>query len=434
MSLPNYGSASQTEVLMLETINRDIDLLENVETGLDKRFSDMGKQTEASLRAFRVPLQTEMGGGFSSFNSDGGAYPAGLGPGYDQGQMTPYEVIIATSFTELAARIPGSGPNVEVVNPIDKAIADMQKKMSKKRNMLLQTSNTGQIGTVNATYAGAGANPVTMAADPFGARLIDTHDTIQVFNSADNSLRGVASVQDKQSNSVGGTDSITLDAVPGGTVAGDFIMVNGVAATTPLFFQGLQYIISPSSTGEYLGMSRSLSYTQAPALNANGAPLTLGTVLAFLTRMMQPLGMDAFESERAKNFWYGHPAQWFAYQTLGFAEQTVMITGEKTPKYDGVPRPFGAKTIAGIEFANDTTAAISKLYFMDQATMVRCRFHKGPQMLPGPLKGMYWPRISNGSYTTQNDVYFYDAVNYATRNPWANGVIYGLAIPGALSV
>lgn len=431
MPLANYGSAAQTEVLMLETINRDIDLLENVETGLDRRFSDMGKQTEASLRNFRVPLQVEMGGAFSAFSSDGGAYPTGLGPAYDQGQMTPYEVIVTTAFTELAQRIGESGQNVEIINPIDRAIGDMQKKMAKKRNMLLQGSNTGQLATVDATYAGGGANPILLAATSFGARLIDVHDKIQVFTNL-NALRGVAYVTDVQKNSVGAVDSITVDAVPANTVAGDFIMVDGVAAATPLFFNGLEYIVSPSNTGDYLGINRALSYVQSPAYNANGSPLTLGTVQAFLTRMMQALGVETFEAERTKNFWYGHPAQWFSWQALGFAIEAVLLQDGKAKNFDGVPRPFGPKTIAGIEFVQDSVAATDKLYFLDQATMVRCRFHKGPQMLPGPLKGMFWPRISGSTHTTENDIHFYDAVNYATRNPWANGVIYGLGVQGAL--
>jgi hypothetical protein len=428
----NYGTAVQNEVLMLETINRDIDLLENVETGLDKRFSDMGKETEASLRSFRVPLQTEMGGAFGAFNSDGGAYPVGLGPSYDQGQMTPVEIIVATTFTELARRIGESGQNVSVVNPVDRAIGDMQKKMAKKRNMLLQTSNTGQIATVAATYAGGGANPVQLATTSFGGRLIDPHDTIQVMD-ANYNLRGTAFVQDKISASVGGIDTLTLDQVPANTQAGDNIMVQNVAAGTPLFFQGLQYIINPSSAGEYLGMNRALSYTQSPAFNANGSPLTLGAVQAFLVRMQQARGVETFMSEATKNFWYGHPAQWFQWEANGFAIQMNVLSDGKASSFDGVPSPKARKEIAGFEFVPDSVAAIDKLYFIDQAVLVRCRFHKGPQMLPGPLNGLYWPRVSGSTHLTQNDVYFYDAVNYASRNPWASGVIYALAVPGALS-
>jgi len=428
----NFGSAAQNESLMLETINREIDLLENVETGLDKRFSQMGKEDEASLLTYRMPLQTEMGGSFGAFNSDGGAYSPGLGASYEQGRMTPVELIVGTSFTDLAKRIGESGASVSIVNPVDRAINDMQKKMAKKRNMLLQGSNTGQIATVNAAYAGGGANPVTLATSSFGARLIDAHDTIQVMDTNYN-LRGSAFVQDKLSVSAGATDTITLDAVPAGTVAGDGIFVNGVAAGTPLLFQGLEYIINPSATGELYGMNRALSYTQSPAFNANGAPLTLGSVQSFLVRMQQARGVETFTSEAAKNFWYTHPAQWYAWEANGFAIQMNTLSNGKASSFDGVPSPNSPKNIAGFECVLDSVAAIDKVYFIDQKVLVRCRFHKGPQMLPGPLNGMYWPRISGNFHTTQNDAYFYDAVNYGSRNSWASGVIFGLNIPGSLA-
>ena len=428
----NFGSAAQNESLMLETINREIDLLENVETGLDKRFSQMGKEDEASLLTFRIPLQTEMGGSFGAFNSDGGAYPAGLGASYDQGRMTPIELIVGTTFTDLAKRIGQSSKDVSIVNPVDRAINDLQKKMAKKRNMMLQGSNTGQVATVNANYAGGGANPVTLASTSFGGRLIDAHDTIQVMDTNYN-LRASAFVQDKISSSVGGTDTLTLDAVPAGTVAGDYIMLNNVAPLTPLFFQGLQYIFNPSSVGELYGMNRALSYTQCPAYNANGAPMTLGTVQAFLVRMQQARGVETFMSEASKNFWYEHPAQWFSWEANGFAIQMNTLSSGKASSFDGVPSPSSAKQRAGFEVVLDSVAAIDKSYFIDQKVLVRCRFHKGPQMLEGPLGGLYWPRVAGNFHTTQNDVYFYDAVNYGSRNSWAGGVIFGLYVQGSLA-
>ena len=434
MGAPNYGSAALNEVLMLETYNKEIDLLQNVEMALDKRFSDI-KTTDASLRNFRIGEQTEMGTQVSAFNSDGGAYSPGLGNSFDQGQMTPFEIIGGAAFTDLARRIGEGGSSVTIINPIERLMSDMTRKLSKKRNALLQGSNNGQLATVDAAYAGGGANPITLSVDPFGARLIDLHETVQVFDHTTNLVRTTCFVTNQQSLGIGTGDSITVDAVPAGTVAGDYIMQLGVASGTPLFFNGLQYIVSPSQTGEYLGQSRALSYVQSPALNANSAPLTLGTVQAFLTRMMQPLGMSTFESDRTKNFWYEHPAQWMAWVSLGFAEQQVMLVGGAGAKnFDGVSSPFGNKKMADIDVELDTVAAVSKVYFLDQSRLVRCRFSKAPQMVPGPIKGMYWPRIVGGAYTTENDVYMYDAVNYASRNNWANGVIYGLQIPGALKV
>lgn len=432
--MPDYGSAAQQTQLMKQTFDKKIELLENVDQCLDKRFTDMGDQTITSLKEFRMQIQPEMGGSFSAVNTDGGALPLGTGAQYDQGTMIPFEVMVAITKTDQQDRIMSSGKDVVVTNSVNKLIADSHTKMATKRNKLLQGTNTGQIATIANTYAGGGANPIALSASPFGARLIDKNDYV-IIMSGDGAytLRGTAQVVDLIKNGIGVGNQITLDAVPGGVVAGDFIMVAGVAALTPLFFNGLQYMISPSATGEYLGMSRALSYTQSPGYNATTSGLTLDVVQAFQARMQQALGIGTFK-DRKRNFWYGHQAQWLAWRQLGFAKQTNFVMNGVAKEFDGVPDLFEVPNIGGVKWEIDTIAATDKIYFLDQTTMVRCRLNKAPQFFEGQVDGIWNRRPGpNGQYLSQLDAWLYDAVNYACRNVWANGVIYNLAIPTVLN-
>jgi len=424
---PNFATASADSVIMLQTWVPPKDVIENSESELDRRFSDMGPQTITSLQYFRIMLQYEYGGSFGALNTDGGNYPTGTGGAYNEGVMTPVEICVAISATDQQMRIGSSGKDVIAVNPVAKLVADAHTKLPKKRNQSLQGYNTGQIATVAATYAGGGANPITLAAAPFGARSIDIQDVVQFMSGDGNfTLRGTAVVVDKQSNGIGVGNQITVDAVPAGVVAGDFVMVQSVAPGAPLFFNGLQYIVSPNTTGEYLGMDRSLSYTQSPAYNANNSLLTLGIVMTFLTRMQQALGTETYNRDRSKNFWYGHPVQRASWNQLGFAiEQVTMPTG-KAPKFDGVPDTFTMEKIAGVEWLLDTVAAIDKLYFLDRASMIRCRFNDAPQFVPGQINGIWFQRPSGSAYSSYKDAWLYDAVNYASRNQWTSGVVYGL--------
>lgn len=434
MAAPNFTTASADSVIMLQTITPPKEVIENMESELDKRFSDMGPQTITSLQYFRIMLQYEMGGSFGAVNTDGGNYPAGTGGAYNQGVMTPVELVVAITSTDQQKRIGSSGKDVIAVNPVSKLVADAHTKMPKKRNMSLQGYNTGQVATVASTYAGGSANPISLAATPFGARDIDIQDTIQFMSGDGNyTLRGAAVVVDKQSNGVGFGNQVTVDTVPAGVVAGDYVMVANVASGSPLFFNGLQYLVSPNTTGEFLGMDRSLSYVQSPSYNANNALLTLGIINTFLVRMQQALGNATYMKDRPKNFWYTHPAQIASYRALGFAIQQITMPSGKAPKFDGMPDTFSMETIAGIEVVQDTVAAIDHLYFLDRGAMVRARFNDAPQFIPGQIDGIWFQRPSGSAYSSIKDAWLYDAVNYGSRNQWSSGVVYSLAYQTAFN-
>lgn len=435
MAATNFATAAADSVIMLQTYSPPKEVIENMESELDRRFSTMGPQTITSLQEFRVMLQYEYGGSFGLGSTDGGNYPTGTGGAYDEGIMTPVEILLAITCTDQQKRIGSSGKQVIAVNPVDKLVADAHTKMPKKRNQSLQGFNTGQIATVSATYAGGGANPITVSSSPFGNRLIDIQDTVQFMSGDGNyTLRGSATVTGLPGkNSVGGTQQITVDNVPAGVVAGDYVMVANVAAGSPLFFNGLNYIVNSTSTGEYLGMSRALDYVQSPGYNANSSLLTLGMVETFLTRMQQATGNQTYNRDRSKNFWYGHNAQRASWVQLGFAIQQITMPTGKAPKFDGVPDTFTMETIAGVEWLLDTVAAVDKLYFLDRSSMVRCRFNDAPQFVPGQIDGIWFQRPSGNNTSSYKDAWLYDAVNYASRNNWNSGCIYGLAIQSSFS-
>lgn len=433
MAAPATVTAAYDSVIMLQTFTPPKEVIENMESELDRRFSTMGPQTITSLQEFRVMLQYEYGGSFGAGSTDGGNYPTGTGGAYNEGIMTPVEILLAITATDLQKRIASSGKSVIAVNPVDKLVADSHTKMPKKRNQSLQGFNTGQIATVAASYAGGGANPISLATTPFGSRLIDIQDTVQFMSGDGNyTLRGSAVVIDAPKTGIGTGNQITVDNVPAGVVAGDYVMVNNVAAGSPLFFNGIQYIVSPNTTGEYLGMDRSLSYVQSPAYNANSL-LTLGIVETFLARVQQTMGTTTFERDRPKNFWYGHTAQRSSWRQLGFAIEMMMLPDGKNPGFDGSPKLANKETIAGIEWLIDTVAAVDKIYFMDRGSMIRCRFNDAPQFVPGQIDGIWFQRPSGSNTSSYKDAWLYDAVNYASRNNWTSGVIYGLSIQSSFS-
>src|SRR5208337_3903000 len=97
----------------------------------------------------------------------------------------------------------------------------------------------------------------------------------------------------------------------------------------PIFVAGLKYLVSPSSTGDYFGISRAMPYVQSPSLNANNAFLTLAGVIAFQQRMEQALGSERYMSDRSRNFFYTHGSNYVSQQMQGFGKQVIVSTDGK---------------------------------------------------------------------------------------------------------
>lgn len=432
MALPNYGAAAQQSMLMLQKVNKDIQLVGNYDAELDKEFSSVGPGDEIGLQQYRMPLQVETGGQASYYQPDGGNYPQGTGPQYDQKIIAPQAIILAFAATELARRISKAGQDVAVENFVAKMIANAKKKAAHVRNAYLQLFNDGKLATVDASYGGGGNATVPLAAASFGGRLLNRGDVIQWTDNAYN-VRASANILDIFKNNIGKPDSMVVDAAPGAGVAGDFIIAQGLASGNPIAVNGLKYLISSSVVGENGGISRANSYVQSPAWNANGAFLTLGGVLAFLARMEQAQGTERFMSERVNNFWYGHQAQYLTAQVLGFAKTTYMAVDGKAPEsYDMAPNAFAKRQLAGKQYKSGSMAAIDLLYWLDKGTLKRVRYPDSEKFLPGPLEGMFWPRQAGGLWNSESDILYQDSVQYAVNNDFANGVMFGLGIQAVL--
>ena len=430
MAEPNYGQAAQQTVLMLQKINKDVQLVENLDTGLDKMFSSVGPGDEIGLQNYRLPLQMETGGIGGYYNPDGGTYPQGAAAQYDQMILAPQPIILAFTVTELARRISKAGMDVTVRNWVAKMIADAKKKASHFRNAYLQDYNNGLLATVDATYAGGGSTTVPLASNPFGGRLINRGDQLQATDANFNVI-GTVNVLDITKNGIGTPDTMTIDVCPAGLAIGYQFIPFGLASGNPIGINGLTYLVSPATTGELCGIARANSYVQAPAWNANEAFLTNAGVEIFLARMEQALGADRFAAGAANDKWYGHQAQWTSVKILGFGKMVYFSNDGKTMDFDIAGSTKGKRMLAGCEYTSDSMASISSLYFLDKSTLKRVRYPDSEKFLPGPLEGMFWPRQSGGLWSSQSDILYQDSTNYTTNNAWSNGVISNLSIqPG----
>lgn len=419
------GTAATVQQLQLEALNEQIRLLIETESQLDKRISERGSVTPVSLRSFRVRFQTSLPGNVSAFNLDGGVLPTGSFSAWDQGTITPTAWVIPVEYSRLTAIIGEGGAKVVSENPVAKTLADVALQMAKQRDQFLQTGGTGQLATVDASYAGGGANPIVLQNLGFGARLLSQQQTVQVFSSA-LALRGTCTIQLVNSK-LGNTQTIQVDAVPAGTIAGDFIMVGGVAASTPSFVNGIPYFHNTATTGNYLGISRSNPYVVANGVNANAATISLPALRAAMNRVVQSLGAEGAKGQ----VWHTHPSQKQAYEEMGFAIQEIMMSNGKMPGYDGLTASDGDLKVAGREVISNLHADNSRWDFMDFNAWLKVTWGKAP----------FWFKNRSGQYIFQNydpttgnptaneSCYFVDARNYACDQPQGLSSVTNCKLP-----
>ncbi len=428
------GTAQNTQQLQLEAVNKVIRHLINEESTLDNEISERGTVTKVSLRSFRVRFKTALPGAVSMFNLDGGTIPSGGLSQWDQGLLTPLAYIFPVEYSRLTDIIGSSGPSVATENPVDTTLTDVALQMAIARDQFLQTSGDGHIATVDAAYAGGGANPILLANNPaaqgfgggaFGARLISPQQVVQVM-SPSYALRGTCTVIGV-ANKLGGVQSITVDAVPAGTVAGDFIMVAGVAAGTPNFLFGIPYFHNTSTSGTYLGISRANSYVVANGVNANGAVITLPALRAAQNRVMQSLGAKALGGQ----FWHTHYSQAQAYEEMGFAKQQITMADGKMPGFDGLTKNMSDIMVAGRRVMQNNHADVTRWDLIDPGAWLKVVWGNTPQWFKNK-SGQWVFQVmdpSSGNPTANELCAYYDARQYAVDNPQAISSVTNCKIP-----
>lgn len=427
MPAPNNMTAASQLAIMLQVVDAEVARSQNLDRGIDQKFQDASAK-DMGKEKYRHPIQLDSGGQGAAYNPDGGGYPQGTGPEYNQFIVAPIPVLVAFAATELLERIEKAN-NLEIVKPIMRMVADAKDKMAHIRNTLTQGYNQFIVGTVDTSYAGG--NTVPMAYLPFGNRLLDLNNQYLVTDDSGNyNVIGAPAVLEK-SNSTGATiDTVQLDLAPAGLVGGSSFLLMGATSGAPLGPQGLQYLVSTANVGDNNGISRALSQMQAAGVNANNSTLTLGMILALDVRQKQNSGPNI---EIGNRFYYTYISQQSTARQLGFAKTTLMSTDGKLANFNMAPNLKDEWKIGTDTVEIDTTAAVNTVYWVSGMYLKRVRYPGSQKFIPGTLNGLWWPRYAAGQPTSERDLYYQDSYNYYTSFPWAHGVINNVGVTPAMA-
>lgn len=387
----------------------------------DDTFFSQIKKSEShivSSRAARIPLQTAPGGSFGATSADGGDMGRGSGTAYDFGQLSPIMLRMAVEVTKEVEYVTGTAEQA-IANLAKQQVTDAMAQFRRDIDASLQTAGNGVFGTVSSVNG----TTITLANTPFGARLLRAGQKVQVYDSTLTTNRGSMTIQGDPQNGLGLTQTITVDAVPGGTTGTDYIVVDGVSGASPVFLYGIPYHQNNATSGSWMGISRTNPYAVANAVNLANAGLTVPPVRLLLNQVQQQQGIQ----DNDRKVWHMHPAQRAAYEEQGLA---VSIMNQDKGQDKSLDLLFAKDriTLAGRKIIDNIHADTTRVDLIDFDTWGRVQWMDIDYYRIGgntvfPIYGV------SGGLASAYIFYLVTAFQTFLTNPKAIGYVYNAALP-----
>src|ERR1700675_1177750 len=324
--------------LQLEKVRDKVPLLYERDDILLTMIQQRGDVEKVSSRNMRLPLQVNPGGKAGSYNADGGDLGRGSGTAYDVAQVSPIFFRFAIEITKLV-EYATTGRERAVENSTKREVANGMKQFRAFLDKVIQTAGNGVLGTINSV-----AGAVLTMSVPSGAALVYVGQTIQVYDTTLTTNRGTCTVTSADPINA---QTITVDAVPGGTIATDVIVHDGLSGAQPVSLFGVKYHQNAAVTGTWLNLNRA-TYPQqlaTPRVNAANSALVPGYVRLAINKVRKALGIG----QLGKLVAYTSVEQEHAWENLGITiSQVIKESGNGRSSKDLDLLFSGKKTMSGI--------------------------------------------------------------------------------------
>ncbi len=407
---------AQTVALQLEKVRDKLPQLYERDDILLTMIQQRGDVDKVSSRNMRLPLQIRPGGKAGSFNADGGDLGRGSGTTYDVAQVTPIFFNMAIEITKLLEYATNT-PEKAIENAAKREVKNGMAQFRSFLDKVLQTNGNGVLGTVSSV-SGTTLNLVK----PPGAIGFFFNQTIQVYDSTLTTNRGTANVTLVDPfNSL-----ITVDSVPGGTVATDVLVHSGLTGASPVSLFGIKYHQSSAVTGTWLNLNRATYPVElaTPRVNGNNAALTPGVVRLAINKVRKALGVN----QVGKLIAYTSLEQEHAWEQLGVTISQIIKEGAGGRASDLDLLFTGEKTMAGVPIKSSINANASRVDFLDlahwgRAVMQDIDYYDVGGQTVFPIYG------TSGGLAAAYIFYFVTGFQVWNDSPRSGAYIDNLAIP-----
>lgn len=407
---------NQTVALELEKVLTKIQTLFERE---DTFYASIkkGDVEKVSSRGMRIPLELRPGGSFQYFNPNGGDLGRGGGPTWDKALVNAVFVSENIEYTKLVEWGTDSDRKA-ITNAVRRLTATALDELKRQIDAQLMQAGNGVIGTITSVSTAAGVDTYVLNTDGHGARLMRFGQTIQVFDTTLNTLRGsgVITFHDTDGKTVGITPAIA------GSVATDLIVTSGIDSplSLPALF-GVPYHHSNSAVGSWLGFSRASNpEIRASRVNALGAALSLPLPRLAMSKIGNRLGMNHGFKPKI----WTHPAQLAAYEAIG---QLVTVINKK-PSDESLNMYFDEFTMAGAKVKAHYNWNPKRMDFIVESNWGRA------EILPIGFyttdgRKIFEIRGASGGVATADIFYMVNGFQTYVKNPAAEVYIDNLAVP-----
>ena len=407
---------AQSVALQLEKVRDKLPLLYERDDMLLTMIQQRGDVERVSTRNMRLPLQIRPGGKAGLANLDDGDLGRGSGTVYDVAQVTPVFFRHAVEITKLI-EYATNAPEKAIENAAKREVKNAMAQFRAFLDKVMQTAGNGVLGTINSISG----STFTMAKPP-GSQLVYYNQTIQVYDTTLTTNRGSCNVT--AADPFGGT--ITVDAVPSGTIATDVIVHDGLTGAQPTSLFGVLYHQSNATTGTWLNLNRATYPVElaTPAVNGNNSALTPGTVRLAINKVRKALGSN----QVGKLIAYTALEQEHAWEQLGITISQVIKEGGGGRANDLDLLFTGEKTMAGVPIKASINANTSRVDFLDlahwgRAVMQDIDYYDVGGQTVFPIYG------TSGGLAAAYIFYFVTGFQVFSDSPRSGAYISNLAIP-----
>lgn len=319
--------------LQLEQVSPIMNLAVEKANSLDKYIQDNGRSTKVGIKSFRVPFETALPATGSKIDLDSTTQglPAGGGSEYQQGTVTPLATCVTIEWSKLAELV--QGPEQSVHPTVAKQVGRATDRIKQLRDIGLQTDGKAKLATITVVDL---ANRILTLNT---SRLIVKNQPIAIFNG--DNRRNTCNVT-KVNKSLGGTQSIVVDAVPAGTIAGDVVRLDGVEDGAPRWVDGIPVFHSNATNGTVMGVDRGNDYVVANGIDAGNGQVTQPILLLPFNQILTALGEEDVLKDLVL---HTNTAQVAALEEMGWQLQTIPMEGGGYGNFD--PLFKGKKQVNG---------------------------------------------------------------------------------------
>lgn len=418
---------SQVAALQLERVEDVIPIL--YERGDETlNLIEKADDVEVSTIDLRLPLQVNPGGDGGYYNPDGGNLGLGNAETYDKALVNPVYLKMGFAINTLTEYATDSSRKA-VAKSTNRAVENGLNQFKSFLDKLLNASASGVLGTISSITGGTTLN----MAVPNGAQLVYNMQSILIYDptlTINRSLNAGMKTTVLAADPVT-TQTIVVDQLPAGTVAGDVIMAAGLVGANPQVLFGIKYNQNNATTGTWLSLNRATYPVQlaTPRVNGNsGALVPMQPELA-INKIRKSLGLTkvgkliAHMAVEQKHAWDQLAT------TVQIIDRAQHETGESVDMNPTSYKDYGSGNMHGVPIKVAQNADQTRIDFLDLSVWGRAVI-KAMGFFKGANGKVWFQGYGNDGGIAAFMMFYYDyCFQVWTRNPRKGAFIDTLARP-----